>query len=144
MKSYLQPISRGLVALIFIFSGIGKVAAFSAVAGMMAGAGFPLPSLFLAGAIAIEIIGGLALLAGYKNHYASLSLIIFLIPATLIFHAASISDPAHGQEQLIQVLKNLAIIGALVNFATNGAGAYSLDSVSKEGEVKNDYSTAWQ
>ena len=128
MNLYLNPIARFLVALIFIMSGVGKMFGFTQTAGMMAGVGFPAPTFFLVGAILLEIVGGVLLLVGYRTRLASLALIVFLVPATLIFHAANLGDPAHGQEQFIQVLKNLAILGALLKFGTDGAGAYSLDN----------------
>lgn len=117
MQRNLLRLSRALVALIFILSGIGKVANFEATKGFMAGAGFPLPALFLVAAMALEIGGGAALLFGIKTRWAATALIVFLIPATLIFHAAHLGDPQQGQQQMIEVLKNLAIIGALLAFA---------------------------
>jgi len=135
MNNILHPIARFLVAVIFLLSGVGKLFGFSDTVQMMAGVGFPAPSFFLTCAIAIEIIGGTLLLVGYKAHYAAVALVIFLIPATIIFHAANISDPVHGQEQMINMLKNLAIIGALIKFASDGAGAFAVDSF---GATKND------
>ncbi|MBA3440373.1 MAG: DoxX family protein [Pyrinomonadaceae bacterium] len=135
MNVYLHPLSRFLVALIFIMSGVGKLFGFSQTAGMMAGVGFPAPSLFLVGAIFIEIVGGTLLMVGYKTRWASLALIVFVIPATLIFHAANLTDPTQGQQQMIQVLKNLAILGALVKFAADGAGAYALDNLIAANEA---------
>lgn len=135
MNNILHPTARFLVALIFLLSGTGKLFGFSDTAQMMAGAGFPAPSFFLACAIAIEIIGGTLLLVGYKIRYAAVALIVFLIPATIIFHASGIGDPVHGQEQMINTLKNLAIIGALIKFAADGAGAFALDSFRA---AKND------
>ncbi len=128
MNTYLNPLARFLVALIFIMSGVGMVFGFVQTAAMMQGVGFPAPSLFLVGAILLEIVGGIFLLVGYKTRWASLALIVFLIPATLIFHAANLGDPAQTQMQMIQVLKNLAILGALLKFAADGAGAYSFDN----------------
>ncbi|MBA3439972.1 MAG: DoxX family protein [Pyrinomonadaceae bacterium] len=130
MNTYLlHPLARFLVALIFIMSGMGKLFGFTQTAAMMESVGFPAPSLFLVGAILLEIVGGVLLLVGYKARWASLALFVFLIPATLIFHAANLADPAQGQQQMIEVLKNLAILGALVKFAADGAGAYALDNV---------------
>jgi len=130
MTNYLHPVARAFVALIFIISGLGKVAAFAAVAGMMGGAGFPAPSLFLAGAITIEIAGGMLLLLGWQTRLAVIALIVFLIPATIVFHALPMSAGGQVvQEQMVQVLKNLAIIGALLKFLADGAGAFALDNV---------------
>jgi putative oxidoreductase len=128
MNNILHPLARFLVAVIFLLSGVGKLFGFADTAQMMAGAGFPAPSVFLVGAIALEIVGGTLLLIGYKTRYAAVALIVFIIPATIIFHATGIGDPAHGQEQMINTLKNLAIIGALINFAADGAGAFAVDN----------------
>src|SRR5215467_3759109 len=122
MKTILHPVARFLMALIFILSGIGKLFAFGATAAMMGGVGFPAPSFFLVCAILIEIVAGTALLLGFKTRYAASALIVFLIPATIMFHAAGISDPAHGQEQMVHTLKNLALMGGLLKFALDGAG----------------------
>ena len=110
-------------------SGAGKLFAFTETAAMMGGIGFPAPGLFLACAILIEVGGGILLLVGYKARWAALALVVFLIPATLIFHAAHLADPVQGQQQMIEVLKNLAILGALVKFVADGAGAYALDNL---------------
>jgi putative oxidoreductase len=129
MNTYLNLLARFLVALIFIMSGVGKLFGFTQTAGMMVGVGFPVPSLFLVGAILLEIGGGVLLLVGYKARWGSLALIVFLVPATLIFHAANLADPVQTQQQIIEVLKNFAILGALIKFVADGAGVYSLDNM---------------
>jgi uncharacterized membrane protein YphA (DoxX/SURF4 family) len=128
MNTVLNPLARFLVALIFIMSGVGKILGFAQTSAMMGKVGFPEPSLFLGAAIILEIVGGLSLLFGYKTRIGALVLITFLIPATLIFHAANIGDPAQTQMQVTQVLKNLAIMGALLKFFVDGAGAFALDN----------------
>jgi putative oxidoreductase len=127
MKTILHPSARFLVALIFILSGVGKAFAFSATAVMMGEVGFPAPSFFLVCAILIEIFGGALLLVGFKAKYAASALVVFLIPATIIFHASGITDPVQGQEQTIHTLKNLAILGGLIKFAADGAGLFAFD-----------------
>ena len=130
MAHYLHPVSRAFVALIFIISGLGKVAAFAAVAGMMGGAGFPAPSIFLTGAITIEIVAGTLLLLGWQTRPAVIALIVFLIPATIVFHVLPMSAGGQAlQTQLVEVLKNLAIIGALLKFLADGPGTFALDHV---------------
>lgn len=129
MNALLQPLSRFLIAAVFIYAGITKIPAFEGMSGMLGGAGFPAPAVFLAIALIIEIAGGLMLLVGYKTRLASMLLVLFMIPATLIFHAAAIDGTQAGQMEIVTTLKNLAIIGALLHIAASGAGAYSVDTL---------------
>ncbi len=120
MRGYFDPLARALVALIFLISGWGKLMHFSQTAGFMGHTGFPMPEFFLVGAIVVELIGGLMLLIGFRARWAALVMFLYLIPATIIFHAA------HGQ--MLEVEKNLAIMGGLLKFWIAGAGAFSLDN----------------
>ena len=120
-------LGRVLVAAIFLRSGVGKVLNFETVAAMMAGKGMPMSQLLLMGAIAIEFVAGTALVLGYRTRWAALALIVFLVPATLIFHNFWAADPAQLQNQTNHFFKNVAILGALVFFMGNGPGAPSLD-----------------
>lgn len=127
MYSFLHPLARILTAFIFIMSGISKITGYAKTGDMMSSAGLPFVEVLLPLAIIAELGGGLALLFGFKTRLAALALLLFLIPTTLIFHAAHIFDPVEGQNQLIQVMKNLAIMGGLIKFIADGAGAYSID-----------------
>ena len=122
MNKYLNPLSRASIAVIFIASGIGKVAGFHETVAMAGSAGLPLPAIAIAIAALIEIGAGLALLAGWRVRWASLALIVFLIPATLLFHAAHMGDPVQGRMQTIEALKNLAILGGLLKFYVDASG----------------------
>ena len=120
---------RILLALIFVGSGIGKIGNFAGTAGYMARMGMPLTEVLLVGAILIEVLGGLALAAGFKTRWAALAIFLFMIPTTLIFHAfwAVPQDQAMGQ--MIHFQKNLAIMGGLLYAMCCGAGRYSLNRV---------------
>src|SRR5260370_12980265 len=122
MNKYLNPLSRASTAVIVIASGFGKVAGFHETVAMAGAAGLPLPAIAIAIAVLIEIGAGLALLAGWRVRWASLALIVFLIPATLLFHAAHMGDPVQGRMQTIEVLKNLAMLGGLLKFYVDSSG----------------------
>ena len=66
-------VGRILLALIFVGSGIGKIGNFAGTAGYMARMGMPLTEVLLVGAILIEVLGGLALAAGFKTRWAALA-----------------------------------------------------------------------
>jgi putative oxidoreductase len=127
MKSLLQLIARIFLSVIFLYSGVQKILHISGTRQFMTLHGMPLTGLFLAGAVFVEIFVGLALLLGFKARWAALTLAVYLIPTTLIFHGR-FSD----QMQIIQFLKNLAIIGGLLMIAAFEGGRIGLDALRKK------------
>jgi putative oxidoreductase len=111
-------LGRLLLSAIFILSGLGKIPHFNDVAGMMAQKGIPLASLALGITLLIEIGGGLMVLTGFKARYAALVIAIWLVPVTLIFHKFWGIPAADQQGQMINFLKNLAIMGGLLILAS--------------------------
>ena len=107
-------LGRVLLSVIFILSGLGKLPHFHDVAGMMAGKGIPLAPVALVITLLIEIGGGLMVLTGYKARYAALVIAVWLVPVTLVFHNFWAVPAAQQQDQMINFLKNLAIIGGLL------------------------------
>jgi putative oxidoreductase len=87
----------------------------------------PMPEIAIALAAATEIICGLAVLIGLKTRAAAWLLFLYLIPTTLIFHNFWASSGAEHQEQMLNFVKNVTIMGGLLILAANGAGGYSLD-----------------
>ena len=115
-------VGRILVAAIFILSGLGKIAAPAATQGYIAAMGLPAPLLAYIGAIAVELGGGLLLLAGYRTKAVAAALAAFSIVTAFIFHHA-LAD----QNQMIHFLKNFAMAGGLLQFVAYGAGRISVD-----------------
>jgi putative oxidoreductase len=116
-----------LVAL-FLPAGFGKLTGFAGTVGYISSVGLPLPSLAAAIAVVVEIVGGLALLAGFGTRIAALVLAAFTLVASFFFHAywGVPADQAFMQQLLF--FKNIAVVGGLLAIAANGAGAWSLDS----------------
>ncbi len=119
----MQAVGRLLLAPIFLISGVGKIAAPGAMIGYIESAGLPLPELALWLAVVFEIGGGLLLVFGYQTRRAAIALLVFTFVATFGFHT-NFAD----QNEMVMFLKNLAIIGGLLQVIAFGAGAYSLDS----------------
>ena len=124
----LPLIGRILVGVIFIASGLGKLAAFNMMAGMLAAKGFPVPAVALGIAAAVEIFGGLALLLGFHTRVAAWVLFLFLIPTTLAFHNFWALSGMEKMDNQAHFFKNVAIMGGLIFLAAFGAGAYSIDN----------------
>ena len=123
----LPVLGRFLLALIFVFSGWGKIVGFAGTVSYMASKGMPWPQVLLPGAILIELGGGLALMLGWKARWAALATFLFCIPTTLIFHKFWALPPEQAQTQLINFLKNLALMGGLLYVVAFGPGAFSVD-----------------
>ncbi|MFM5932217.1 MAG: DoxX family protein [Novosphingobium sp.] len=122
--------SRGLLALsgrvmlaaIFVLSAISKVSDPASALGYIRSVGLPLPQLALAGAIAVEGLGGLALIFGYRTRLVAVALAMFSLVTAAVFHSA-LGD----QNQFIHFFKNIAMAGGLLQVAAFGAGRLAID-----------------
>lgn len=126
---YAPLVGRFLLALIFLLSGLSKIGGFAGTSQQMADAGMPSPDLLLVGAIVFEIAGALMIMSGFKAHYGALLLMIFLIPATVIFHNPAGYEGEEQQMQIAMLLKNLSILGGLIFLLGTGPGPLSLDNL---------------
>ena len=123
MKPFIPLIARIFLSLIFLSSMLGKIGNFEGTAGYMQKMGMTFATeFFLVGAIVLLALGGLSVLLGYRAKLGAVLLMIFLVPATLIFH----TDFA-DKLQMIMFMKNLAIMGGLLMVHAYGSGPYSLD-----------------
>lgn len=117
---------RILIAPLFLLSGFHKITGFSSVAAIMAKVGMPFPEVFVIGAIAFELGGAIMVLLGWHARWGALLLVLFTIPATLLFHNFWAVDAAQYSGQLNHFMKNLAILGGLVYVMAAGSGPLSL------------------
>jgi len=126
MQNIVSLFGRIFLSAIFLLFGLKTIGSFSATQQYMASYGMPVTGFLLTGAIILELFGSVSLILGYKTRWGALALIIFLIPATLIFHTR-FSD----QNQFIHLMKNLAMLGGLLVLAGLGPGSLSLDNRKK-------------
>jgi putative oxidoreductase len=120
-------LGRVLMSLLFLLSAFGKVTGFPIVAAGMTKKGIPFAEFLLLGAIACEVLGSLALVLGWKARWGALLLIIFMIPATLLYHDFWNAEAAQYRNQLNHFMKNLTIFGALIFLLGMGPGPLSLE-----------------
>ena len=114
MESIGLGLGRLLMSVIFILSGFQKLMHFSQTASMMAGKGIPLATVALVLTIAIELGGGLLLITGYKVKYVAIVMALWMVPVTLSFHNFWAYQGDAREMQMVNFLKNLAIIGGLL------------------------------
>jgi putative oxidoreductase len=113
-------LGRILIAAMFVGAGVPKIGAYHATQVYMASAG--VPGALLPAVIALEVLGGIALIVGYRTRVVAISLAAFTVLAAFLFHGAS------DQMQQVMFMKNLAIAGGLLILASRGAAAWSLDA----------------
>jgi putative oxidoreductase len=111
---------RALLAALFLVSGVGKIGGYAVTAGYMAAVG--VPSALLPVVIATEVIGGIALVAGWQTRVTAFLLAGFTLLSALLFH-----NDFGDQVQLVMFLKNVSIAGGLLLLVANGAGRLSVD-----------------
>lgn len=121
-------VGRVMIATIYLMSAVGnKIPNFSDVAGYMAAEGVPAPKIMLAGAIVFLVVGALLIMLGFKARLGAALLAVFLVLATYFFHDFWNFEGQEQQMQMIQFMKNLSLLGAMVFLIANGSGKFSLD-----------------
>ena len=128
--TYLPALGRLLIALIFVLSGLSKIAAPANTIAYIQSAGAPFAPAAFGIAAVVEVIGGLALLVGFQTRLVAAILATFTLAAAVLFHN-NLAD----QNQMIHFMKNLAITGGLLQVIAFGAGAFSLDNRRKSASV---------
>lgn len=116
-----QLIARVFLGHIFFMSGLSKIGGYEGTQGYMEA--MDVPGGLLPLVIALEVVCGLAIIAGWKTKWASIALGSFTMVSAIIFH-----NNFADQTQLTMFMKNIAITGGFLLLAVHGAGAYSIDN----------------
>jgi len=117
-------VGRALIAGLFLHEAWSKFAAYSAAVAYSEA--FGVPGVLLPLAIALELLGGLALLVGFQTRIAALLLAGFCIATAALFH-----HKFGDRNQLLHFEKDLAIAGGLLVLFAQGAGAWSVDALRR-------------
>ena len=128
LQNPLTLTGRLLLALLFLPAGLSKIGGFAGTAGYIASKGLPLPEVGAAIAIAVEVLGGLALILGFGTRWAALILAAFTVVAGVIFHNFWALPAEQQTIQQIMFMKNIAVAGGLLVLAGFGPGALSIDA----------------
>ena len=123
---YLPLLGRALIALPFMISGIGKIAAPAATIGHISSVGLPFPQLGLLIALAVELGCSTLLLLGYRVRPAAIVLALYCLATGIFFHR-NFAD----QNQMINFFKNIMIMGGLLQVVYFGAGPMSIEAARK-------------
>ena|SRR5215469_11051077 len=127
-EAILLLLGRLLLAVLFIPSGYGKLLDLARFGSVLASRGVPMGTAAAPVAAAVEFLGGLVILLGFKTRWAALLMIGFTIVASLISHRYwEFTDAAARTAQYINFWKNMSIIGGFVLLLARGPGRLSVD-----------------
>lgn len=135
-QTVLSILARVFLSLIFLLSGVNKIFHWQEVEGgfvttlvdwqtRMGGGeilelaiGFA--PLLLILATLLEVLGAFMILFNYRVKLGAFFLILFLVPATLIFHPFWHFEGLNMEMELQMFFKNLAILGGLLFVSLKG------------------------
>lgn len=127
MPRFVYPLSRALIASVFLLNGFAKFYSWEPALQYMREHGVPAPSALLFISAPTEIVFGFMLLIGWHTRFAALALAAYLLPVTFYMHDFW---NAVGTEQVLQqlhFLKNFGVMGGLLAVAAQVRVPVSLD-----------------
>lgn len=137
---YTVMLGRFLFSILFITAAPAHF--YSQTINYAAAMGVPLSGFLVPFSGLMAFMGGLSILLGYKAKWGAWTLVMFLVPVTLMMHAYwRLSDPMQAQIQHIMFMKNTALTGAALLIAYFGAGPGSVDSLlaSRNSTLSGNY-----
>lgn len=127
-RSATALVGRILISAIFIVSGIAKLTDPAGASGYMAGVGIGNADTLVYVAGAAELAGGLSLLFGFLTRIGAIGLIVLIAIISFYFHNFWALPEPEAKMQMVQFMKNLAIMGGLFMIVAMGPGRYSIDA----------------
>ncbi|MDR3624031.1 MAG: DoxX family protein [Chlamydiales bacterium] len=127
-RSIAVLIGRVLMGAVFIIAAISVYSNWQTFIKAVVDVGLPFPAVALSIAIVLKLLGGISLLIGYKVRLGALLLIIFIVPATLLFHHFWSVGPDQVMQSAMDFFRNVFILGALLFVSGCGASCCSIDT----------------
>lgn len=122
IKSYLAPLARVLMSSPFIWAGVNQLRDPGGTVRYFDHVHIPVPGIAVWVSIVIHLLGGLAILVGFKARWAAAVLAIFSLATAFGVHL-----PVGDLANMINFYKNLAMAGGFLYVMSYGAGAISVD-----------------
>lgn len=121
-------IARIALAVLFLWSGVMKVLGYAGFVGYLQSKGVPFVQIAAPIATAVEVLGGLFLILGFKIRPLGLVMAVYTIATAVLGHDFwNITDPTLQHDMLIHFWKNVGIAGGFLLLCVTGAGRISID-----------------
>ena len=119
-------VARIFLSAVFLYSAIDKLTHWREGVAEMRDVGLPVPTLTLAGVIAIQLGAGLMVLLGIYAAAGALILLAFTAAATLIGHRFWTMSGVNRRRSLTTALEHLTMMGGFLLLALTGPGRFAL------------------
>jgi len=125
MNAFLALFGRLLMSSIFIYEGVALLRNPGGFTKYFASVHVPAPGTAVWIAIVIQLVGGLAVLVGFKARWAAAMLALFCLGTAFGVHL-----PAGDSANMIHFYKNLVMAGGFLYVVAYGAGVISIDGLA--------------
>ena len=123
-QSFMILLSRIFIGVLFIYYGILEAGHWSYSVGYLMSMGIPASQILVAGTIALDFLGGIFVILGYRMRFGAWLLVISMILSMVILFGMWKNQTV----AMTQVFCNLAILGGCFALIIAGPGAMSVDA----------------
>ncbi|RQH05416.1 DoxX family protein [Paraburkholderia dinghuensis] len=128
--SFIIFIARLALAVLFLWGGAMKLLGYAGFISYLQTKGVPYVHIAAPIAVAVELLGGIALVIGARTRIVGLLLAGYVIVTAIFGHDFwNIADVALQHDAVVHFWKNVAIAGGLLLLAVTGAGRASIDGM---------------
>jgi len=128
--SFIIFIARIALAILFLWGGAMKLMGYAGFMGYLHTKGIPYVQIAAPIVVAVELLGGIALVIGARSRAVGFVLAVYVIATAIVGHDFwNITDAALQQDAVVHFWKNVAIAGGLLLLTVTGAGRASIDGM---------------
>ena len=122
LNSYLPVLARLLMCSLFIWDGVLQLRNPAAAVEYFTSLDVPMPNIAIWVSIPVHLLGGLAILVGYKTRWAAALLVLLCLGTAFGVHL-----PTGDMDNMMNFYKNLVMAGGFLYVINFGAGTISFD-----------------
>jgi putative oxidoreductase len=121
-------LARIALAVLFLWGAAMKGLGYASFVGYLQAQGVPFVTFAAPLVIAIELLGGIFLVVGFRIRAVGLILAIYTVATAILGHDFwNVTDAALQRDMVVHFWKNIAIAGGFLLLTVTGAGGISID-----------------
>jgi putative oxidoreductase len=122
-------LARIALAVLFLWGGAMKLAGYEDFVAYLHSAGVPFVSIAAPFSTALDLIGGLFLVVGFKIQPLALVMAVYTVATAILGHDFwNVVDPVMRHDMDVHFWKNIGIGGGFLLLHVTGAGRISIDN----------------